>query len=208
MGISSMWEVRATVMRKEFKDVIAKAPGAEVPARFAFLSNVTQTHGAMLRLYSAASPSERRAILRCAKKAATGMWLQGAWPWALGLQISCLNVESRFLSGADAAYVRAETDKIIEEAVRTQSVHHVKRPAPGWWLREDVDRLCDRSVRHLGRAGRSLHQLAVEARHKQAALLVKIAVGTSFNERRLTEEPPYSSPRGAPTFDRKRPGRL
>ena len=49
------------------------------------------------------------------------MWRQGSWPSALGLQIAALNVASRFLAGADAAYVLAESDKIIEEA-RTQDL--------------------------------------------------------------------------------------
>jgi len=97
MGIWNVWrETRATVMRKEFEDAIAKTPGVSTPARFAFLNHVTQTHGAMLKLYSAATPSERRAILRCAKKAAMSMWRQGAWP-AIGLEVASLLVSQRRL---------------------------------------------------------------------------------------------------------------
>ena len=44
------------------------------------------------------------------------MWNSGDWPSALGLCISCLNIESEYLPGEDAAYVKTETDKIIEQA--------------------------------------------------------------------------------------------
>jgi hypothetical protein len=41
---------------------------------------------------------------------------RGDWYSALGFSISCLNVESAHLTGEDAAYVKRETDKIIEQA--------------------------------------------------------------------------------------------
>jgi hypothetical protein len=44
------------------------------------------------------------------------MWNSGDWPSALGVGISCLNAESRFLPGADASYVKQGTDRIIKEA--------------------------------------------------------------------------------------------
>jgi len=174
MGNLNMWrEARATVMRKEFEDAIAKAPGPKAPARFAFLYNVTQTHGAMLILYSAASPSERRAILRGALKAATSMWRQGAWPSALGFEIACLNVESRFVPGADAAYVKAETDKIIEEATQTQrSMHRLDPPPAGAWVDAGAACLVAPFLSRGGRMGRDrLRQLAITARQINQACL-------------------------------------
>ena len=136
MGIWNVWlETRGTVIRREFEDAIAKTPGDRTPARFAFLNHVTQTHGAMLKLYSAASPSERRAIMRCAKRAAISMWRQGAWPSAVGFEIICFNVESRFVPGVDAAFVKAQTDKIIKEALRAHSsAHPIDRPPVGAWI--------------------------------------------------------------------------
>ena len=109
-------------LRKDFDDAIAKAPGPKAPARLTFLRSITQTHGTLFALCSAASPAERGAILRSSRNAAISMWRQGSWPSALGLQIAALNVASRFLAGADAAHVLAESDKIIEEAVRTQDL--------------------------------------------------------------------------------------
>ena len=117
-------------LRKDFEEAIARAPGPDAPARAAYLSNITQTHATLLTLYSAASPAERGVILRFVKNAATRMWRHGAWPSALGLEIACLNVASRFEPGADAAYVKVETDKIILEAVLTQTpIDRLDRPA-------------------------------------------------------------------------------
>jgi hypothetical protein len=59
---------------------------------------------------------ERKALLREMVKAMRQMWVSGDWPLALGLGISCMNAESRFLPGEDAAYVKAETDRWIQEA--------------------------------------------------------------------------------------------
>ena len=123
MEILSKWRDAGRLdLRKNFEDAIAKAPGPKAPARLTFLRSITQTHGTLFALCSAASPAERGAILRYSSNAAISMWRQGAWPSALGLQIAALNVASRFVTGADAAYVLAESDKIIEEAARTQNL--------------------------------------------------------------------------------------
>ena len=179
MGIWNVWlETRGTVIRREFEDAIAKTPGDRTPARFAFLNHVTQTHGAMLKLYSAASPSERRAIMRCAKRAAISMWRQGAWPSAVGFEIICFNVESRFVPGVDAAVVKAQTDKIIKEALRAHSsAHPIDRPPVGAWIDGGTSPLIEPVPQRPVATGRvRLRQLAIAARRiKQAALRANIA---------------------------------
>ncbi|MDP9091192.1 MAG: hypothetical protein M3O26_20955 [Pseudomonadota bacterium] len=50
------------------------------------------------------------------RKSSLQLWKSGEWPVALGIGISCLNAQSRFVPGTDAAYVKAETDRIIKEA--------------------------------------------------------------------------------------------
>jgi hypothetical protein len=70
----------------------------------------------VIDFYSAASKYERKAFLKDTRKAALKMWNSGDWPSALGFGISCLNVQSRFVPGEDAAYVKHETDRIIAEA--------------------------------------------------------------------------------------------
>lgn len=117
MGILSMWrEARGAVLRKEYEDAMARMQDANSSARAAFLNNVDQTIDEIVGLYSAASKSEREVFLKATRKAALAMWNSGDWPSALGVGISCLNAESRFLPGADASYVKQGTDRIIKEA--------------------------------------------------------------------------------------------
>ena len=117
MGLLNMWrEARGNVMRKELDDILKRIEGANHPARSAFLNNISQTIDRLRAEYSQASPSDRKAMLKQGKKVTLEMWQSGMWPSALGAAISFLNVESAYVPGADAAYVKAETDKLIQEA--------------------------------------------------------------------------------------------
>ncbi len=173
MEILSKWRDAGRLdLRKIFEDAIAKAPGPKAPARLTFLRSITQTHGTLFALCSAASPAERGAILRYSSNAAISMWRQGAWPSALGLQIAALNVASRFVTGADAAYVLAESDKIIEEAARTQNLAGGDVSRAGSWELHPVARL----VPSRGERGRTrLRQLAKEVRQTKQAAFAEIA---------------------------------
>ena len=81
-------------MRKEFEDTMARIGAACGPA---------STH-------------RRETLLEECRKSGTEMWNSGDYASVLGLCISCLNIESEYLPGKDAAYVKRETDKIIEQA--------------------------------------------------------------------------------------------
>ena len=117
MGLFDMWrEARGNVMRKELEDVMARMRTANDHARSAFFNNVEQTIGLLREAYRPASASERKAILRECRKSASQMWDRGDWPSSLGLAISCLNIESEYVPGADATHVKAETEKVIQEA--------------------------------------------------------------------------------------------
>jgi len=71
----------------------------------------------MLReAYGPASLHGRETLLEECPKSGTEMWNSGDWPSALGLCISCLNIESEYLPGEDAAYGKTETDKSIKQA--------------------------------------------------------------------------------------------
>ncbi len=178
MDILNKWlGSRTSGMRREFEDAIAKAPGPNAPARSAFLNALTQAHGTLLALCWAASPAERGPILRYAKKAATNMWRQGAWPSALGFEIASLNVASRFMSSTEAAYVRTETDKIIDEALRTQRPSdHVDLFAKGEWIEGGTAHLVARLVSRRERTGRDrLRQLATEMRQVKQGAFAEIA---------------------------------
>jgi hypothetical protein len=117
VGILDMWrEARGAVLRKEYEDVMARMRDANPPAKAAFLNNVHQTIDHVIGFYSSASVPGRKAFLKKMRKASLKMWHSGDRPSALGLGISCLNAESRFVPGDDASYVKLETGRIIKEA--------------------------------------------------------------------------------------------
>jgi hypothetical protein len=95
---------------------MARMQNANPYVRRAFFNNISQTIDEVVEHYSSGSTSERKALLKQARNSADTMWRSGDWPSALGLGISCLNAESRFVPGNDAAYVRAQTDQLIKEA--------------------------------------------------------------------------------------------
>ena len=105
------------------------------------------------------------------------MWDRGAWPSSLGWEIVSLNVASGFMQGADAAYVKAGTDRIIEEAMLAQkSAHHLERPSRAA-LAESLA-MGDRAtmVPRRERTGRHrLQELASEARLSKRAAFARIA---------------------------------
>jgi hypothetical protein len=117
VGLLNLWrQARGSVLRKEYDDVVARMDGANEHARAAFLNNIAQTVDHVVQTYTAASPAERKRFMKAVNDKAREMWVSGDWPSALGLGISCLNAESRFVAGAAAAYVRAQTERLINEA--------------------------------------------------------------------------------------------
>ncbi len=109
-------EARGAVLRKEFDDVMARMRNANPADRCAFLNNVHQTIDHVIGFYSSASVPRRKAFLKKMRRVSLETWNSGDWPSALGLGISCLNAESRFVPGEDAAYVKIETNRIVVEA--------------------------------------------------------------------------------------------
>ncbi len=117
VGILDLWrEARGAVLRKEYEDIMERLCGASPSARTAFLNHVHQTIDHVIGFYSSASVPCRKAFLEKMRKSSLQLWKSGEWPVALGIGISCLNAQSRFVPGTDAAYVKAETDRIIKEA--------------------------------------------------------------------------------------------
>ena len=102
-------------MRKEFEDTIARIGAAN---RWAVYKIVQQTIGPFREAYGSASTHGRETLLEECRKSGTEMWNSGDYASALGLCISCLNIESEYLPGKDAAYVKTETDRIIEQAAK------------------------------------------------------------------------------------------
>ena len=119
VAILDVWrEARGGVLRREYEDAMARMRDASASAKSAFLNNIHQTIEQVVAVYSAASESERKELLKDARTSALEMWNSGDWPSSLGLVISCLNAESRFTPGADAFYVKLATDQLIKEAAQ------------------------------------------------------------------------------------------
>ena len=108
-------EARGGVLRKELEDMRARIGVAN---RWAVYKHVQQMIGSLREAYGPASKHRREALLEECRKSGAEMWRSGDWPSALGLCISCLNIESEYLPGKDAAYVKTETDEIIEQAAK------------------------------------------------------------------------------------------
>jgi hypothetical protein len=102
-------------MRQEYEDAIGRL-GDNPYARKGFYNEINQIAPSHIAAYSTASPAERKTMLKQAQKSARELWDRDWWPEALGVSIVYLNAESRFVPGNDAAYVRAETDRLIKEA--------------------------------------------------------------------------------------------
>ena len=83
------------------------------------MNNIVQTKDTVCEAYAAAEKVERKAILKEMRNAMREMWASGDWPSALGLGISCLHAESLFTPGEDAAYVKLETGRLIQEASKS-----------------------------------------------------------------------------------------
>jgi len=118
-------EARGAILRKEFDDVVARMRDADPFDKSAFQKHVHQTIDRVIGFYSSASVPRRKTFLKKMRRVSLEMWKGGDWPSALGLGISCLNAESRFVPGEDAAYVKTATDRIVMEASEA-----VNRSAP------------------------------------------------------------------------------
>ena len=123
MSIFSMWrEARGNVMRKEYLDAMARMRNANQYAQNGFHNEVNAIADHIREAYATASNSDRKAMLKELRKRASQMWDQQDWPGSLGVAMVCLNAESMYVPGDDAAYVRRETDRIIEEAKQAMIV--------------------------------------------------------------------------------------
>ncbi|WP_325633903.1 hypothetical protein [Bradyrhizobium sp.] len=67
--------------------------------------------------YGIASPVDRERILKEVRAVSRQLWEAGNRPQALALGVIMLNIESQFLGGDDAAFVKAATDALIKEAL-------------------------------------------------------------------------------------------
>src|SRR5579872_3462870 len=111
-----MAEPRGTVLRRQYDDLRRRIDAASTPARSACLNFISSTFSSIGDAYEMASSADRERMLNEVLGFSRKLWNEGSRPQALALGVIVLNIESRFVAGDDAAFVKAETDALIEQA--------------------------------------------------------------------------------------------
>jgi len=108
--------VRGSVLRREYDDLRRRIDTADATSKSACLNQIRSTFGPVSDGYKLASPDDRERILKEVRAVSRRLWEAGSRPQALALGVIMLNIESQFLPGDDAAFVKAATDDLIKEA--------------------------------------------------------------------------------------------
>jgi hypothetical protein len=115
-----LWrEARGSVLKQQCNDLISWIEAANDHARRDIDNNIDQSIDEIRDSYLAATSPGRKMILRYLKAKAKVLTARGDWPSAYGLGIIALNLESRFVPGDDATYVKAQTEAVIKRARQT-----------------------------------------------------------------------------------------
>ncbi len=109
-------QARGTVLRRQYDDLRRRIDAADMPARLVCFNYISATFNSISDAYELASSADRERMLKAVLEFTRKLWNDGNRPQALALGVIMLNVESRFLAGDDAAFVKAETDALIKEA--------------------------------------------------------------------------------------------
>jgi hypothetical protein len=111
-----MEEAHGTLMRLQYDDLKRRIDAADTWARLACFNYISSTFDSVSDAYAQASSADRERMLKEVLKVSRKLWDAGNRPQALALGVITLNIESRFLPGDDAAFVKAETDALIKQA--------------------------------------------------------------------------------------------
>ena len=111
-----MTEARGAVLREQYDDLKRRIDGADVPARSVCLNYIRSTFNSISEAYELASSADRERMMKAVLEMSRKLWDEGNRPQVLALGVVMLNIESRFVAGDDAAFVKAETETLINEA--------------------------------------------------------------------------------------------
>jgi hypothetical protein len=111
-----MAEARGIVLRRQYDDLRRRIDAADTPARSVCFNYIRSTFSSISDAYELASNADRERMLKAVLDVSRKLWDAGNRPQALALGVIMLNIESRFIAGDDAAFVKAETDALIKEA--------------------------------------------------------------------------------------------
>ena len=113
----SLWhEARANVLRKRYEGLRQQIVAADPAAKAACFGVVKSSFGFLSRRYANASSAERKQVFKHAAMTIRQLSVSGDWPRAAGLSIIMFNLESRHLSGNNAAVLEEATDAFLKEA--------------------------------------------------------------------------------------------
>lgn len=120
MKIPSLWnrEERGNLLREQYDDLKRRIDAADVMSKSACFSHIRSTFGPVSEGYALASSADRERILKEIWEVSRQLWNAGNRPQALALGIILLNIEGQLAPGDAAAFVKAATDALIEQAVR------------------------------------------------------------------------------------------
>jgi len=109
-------EVRGNILRKESDDLKRRIDAGDERAKSACFNHIRSTFRPVSDGYALASGADRERILKEVRKVSRKLWEAGNKPQALALGIIMLNIESQFMPGEDALFVKLATDALIREA--------------------------------------------------------------------------------------------
>lgn len=111
-----MTEARGAVLRRQYDDLRRRLDAADLSARSVCFNYIRATFGSISDAYELASSADRERMLKAVLEVSRKLWDEGNRPQALALGVIMLNIESRFLAGGDATFVKAETEALIKQA--------------------------------------------------------------------------------------------
>jgi hypothetical protein len=119
MRIPGLWrpEVRGNVLRKEYEDLKRRIDATDSLPKSTFFNFIRSTFGPVSEGYTLASSADRQRILKEVRDVSRKLWEAGNRPQALALGVIMLNIESEFVPGEDAAFVKEATDALIKKAM-------------------------------------------------------------------------------------------
>src|SRR5512135_2371614 len=111
-----MTEARGAVLRRQYDDLRRRIDAADMSARSVCFNYIRSTFNSISDAYELASSADRERMLKAVLEVSRKLWEEGNRPQVLALGVIMLNIESRFVAGDDATFVKAETDALIKEA--------------------------------------------------------------------------------------------
>lgn len=111
-----MTEGRGAVLRNQYDDLRRRIDAADTSARSICFKYISATFNSVSDAYELASSADRERMLKAVLEVSRKLWEEGNRPQSLALGVIMLNIESRFVAGDDATFVKARTDALIKQA--------------------------------------------------------------------------------------------